>query len=658
MKNILPLLSLLFISFFAQAQSHRAFAQAGQKALRAGNCQEAMMDFQNALLKRPQKTEYAYLFAQAAIDCHAFETAEKTLKNIINQSPDAGFQLGLAQKGQGKYAEAKSSLETYITNYPSATFVEIAKDEIQNCMYALAQKGDSPYAIKNLGKKINSPYSEFAPVLRGDTLYYSSFRFDNRKDWAIPRRKISKAVYSTKGRKGRPMRYGFNQDTMFTANLCFLPDGSGVYYNHCHYENGLKVRCDLYFRQKKKKRGWKKPIKLKINNKDFTTTQPSYYVDNQSNKAYILFASDRNGGQGQLDIWMAPITDKHQLGEPVNLTTINTAGNEITPFYDSTNAVFYFSSDDYLNIGGYDIFRVSAPSLAHIEADIEPLPMPINSPANDIFFVPTGDGTNGFLASNRIGAQYIDKQNQRCCNDLYSWTFTPPKPTIPEPEPTDTIAKLDTTPPLPILPVVAPPEPTFTETAQSMLDLLPIRLFFDNDEPDKRTTATTTQKSYLDTYHKYYAHKSQFVKSFCRPLKGDDKENAQYKLEDFFEYDVKDGGEILESFSGLLLRALRNGEQVEIILKGYTSPRAKTDYNKYLAARRISSVKNHFSRFQDGIFNQYIKNGQLLISELPLGEAQTPTGISDDLWDRRMSVYSVEASMERRVEIIDLKIGE
>ena len=658
MKYLLSLLFSLALPFLAQAQSHRAFAQAGHQALRSGNCHAAMEAFQNAHLKRPSKVEYAALFAKAALDCQAFEIAEKTLKKIQEKSPDATFHLGLAQKGQGKYEEAKSTFESYLSNHPSGAFAKQAADEIENCLYALSQKEDSPYLVKSLGKKINSPYSEFAPVLRGDTLFYSSFRFENRKDWAIPKRKISKAVYSTSGQKGRPMRYGFNKDTLFTANLCFLPDGSGVYYNHCQYENGMKVRCDLYFRQKKKKRGWKKPIKLKINNPQFTTTQPSYYFDSQSNKPYILFSSDRDGGQGQLDIWMAPIADKHQLGEPINLEAINTSGNEITPFFDSIHAQLYFSSDDYLNIGGYDVFRVETASLNQIEADIQPLPMPINTPANDLFFVTTKDGNTGYLASNRTGSLYIDKQNQRCCNDLYSWTYTPPKPTIPTPELTDSIVEIDTTPPIPSPTVKVPSTPTVTVTAQSMLDLLPIRLFFDNDEPDKRTTAVTTQKSYLQTYQKYYPKKVQFITSFCKPLKGDDKENARYEIEDFFEYDVKEGGENLKLFSELLLKALRNGEQVEIILKGYTSPRAKTDYNKYLAARRISSVKNHFNRFQNGVFNQFIQSGQLQISERPLGEAQTPTGISDDLWDRRMSVYSVEASMERRVEIIDLKIGQ
>ena len=659
MKDILRILLILLLPFITQAQSHKAFAQAGEQALQSGNCQAAMMAFQSAQQKRPNKTEYAYHFALAAIECNAFERAEKTLKKIIHEVPDAGYQLGVAQKAQGKYVEAKAAFETYLSNYPSGAFGGEAEREINNCTYALSQNDDSPYQVKTLGKKINSPYSEFAPVLRGDTLFYSSFRFEKRKDWTTPRRKISKAVYSTKGRKGRPMRYGFNKDTMFTANLCFLPDGSGIYYNHCRYVNGMKVRCDLYFRKKKKKRGWKKPIKLKINNEQFTTTQPSYYLDSQSNKEYILFSSDRSGGQGNLDIWMAPIIAKNQLGDPINLKAINTKGNEITPFYDSINAQLFFSSDSYLNLGGYDVFKIKAPILDRPEVDIHPLPWPINTPSNDIFFVTTKNGKTGYLASNREGALFIDKQSKRCCNDLYSWTYDPPKMVVPPSKLTDSLATIDTTPPLPTKSVITTPvEPNFTVTAQSMLDMLPIRLFFDNDEPDKRTTAITTKKSYLETYHKYYPRKTQFVTSFCKPLKGDDKENARYEIEDFFEYDVKEGGETLEIFSDLLLQALQNGEQVEIILKGYTSPRAKTDYNKYLAARRISSVKNHFARFQNGIFNRFIQSNHLKISERPLGEAQTPTGISDDLWDRRMSVFSVAASTERRVEIIDLKIGE
>ena len=644
---------LLLLPFLAQAQSHRAFAQAGHHALNRGNCDQAMEAFQQAHLKKPSKTEYSLFYALSALHCHAYAKAEKTLRSILDESPDAAFHLGRALKGQGKYLEAKKAFETYASQYPEGVFNVQVPDDIEHCIDALSQKKDPNYTIKNMGKKINSPYSEFAPVLRGDTLFYSSFRFENRKDWAIPKRKISKVVYSVNGRKGRPMRYGFNKDTMFTANLCFLPDGSGVYYNHCQYENGLKVRCDLYFRQKKKKRGWKKPIKLKINDNQFTTTQPSYYFDNQSNTPYILFSSNRDGGQGQLDIWMAPILDQHQLGDPINLEAINTSGNEITPFFDSIHSKLYFSSDDYLNIGGYDIFQVATPNLIQIEAEVEPLPPPINSPADDLFFVTKADGLSGFLASNRMGSQYIDEQNQRCCNDLYTWTYDPPKPELPTPL-KDTIVETDTIPPLPYEPVMEPP--TISITAQSMLDLLPIRLFFDNDEPDKRTTAVTTQKSYLEPYQKYYPKKSQFVTSFCKPLKGDERENARYEIEDFFEYDVKEGGENLKTFSNLLLQALQNGEQIEIILKGYTSPRAKTDYNKYLAARRISSVKNHFNRFKNGIFNSFIQSGQLQISERPLGEAHTPAGISDDLWDRRMSVYSVDASMERRVEIIDLKI--
>ena len=108
-------------------------------------------------------------------------------------------------------------------------------------------------------------------------------------------------------------------------------------------------------------------------------------------------------------------------------------------------------------------------------------------------------------------------------------------------------------------------------------------------------------------------------------------------------------------FSNILLKRLNDGDQVEIFLKGYTSPRAKTDYNLFLSKRRISCVRNHFKTHADGIFKQFLKSGQLIISEKPFGETTASQKISDDLNDQRNSIYSVEASIERRVEIVEIK---
>jgi hypothetical protein len=67
-------------------------------------------------------------------------------------------------------------------------------------------------------------------------------------------------------------------------------------------------------------------------------------------------------------------------------------------------------------------------------------------------------------------------------------------------------------------------------------------------------------------------------------------------------------------------------------------------------------VRNYFRRYENGIFEQYLRNGQLQISVLPLGESEADTNVSDDPRNKRLSVFSPEASKERRAEIIEVRI--
>jgi hypothetical protein len=86
----------------------------------------------------------------------------------------------------------------------------------------------------------------------------------------------------------------------------------------------------------------------------------------------------------------------------------------------------------------------------------------------------------------------------------------------------------------------------------------------------------------------------------------------------------------------------------------YASPLAKSKYNYNLSQRRIMSVYNEFHAYNNGILKKYIKNGQLKLDQKPFGESTAPPGISDVKSDLR-SIYTIEASRERRVEIIEIK---
>ena len=141
-------------------------------------------------------------------------------------------------------------------------------------------------------------------------------------------------------------------------------------------------------------------------------------------------------------------------------------------------------------------------------------------------------------------------------------------------------------------------------------------------------------------------------------MQGQMKLFAGERLSGFFEKEVKKGGRDLKTFTNLLHEFLKQGNNLEIVLRGYTSPRAESDYNDMLSKRRIVSVKNHFERYNNGILGEFIRSGKLVILERPYGETQSKSDVSDKMDDVRNSIFGVPASLERRVEIIDVKQAE
>jgi tetratricopeptide (TPR) repeat protein len=185
---------------------------------------------------------------------------------------------------------------------------------------------------------------------------------------------------------------------------------------------------------------------------------------------------------------------------------------------------------------------------------------------------------------------------------------------------------------------------------------LPIALYFDNDQPDPRTRNTTTTQTYGQTVERFLTRKELFVQRFSANLQGIEKDDAAERLGKFFEDEVEKGYIKLEAFASNLELFLKGGSNIEIMVKAFASPLASSDYNLALTQRRIASVRNYFRKFGGGIFEAYVKNGQLKVLTLPLGESAAPPTVSDDARDKRRSVFSVEASRERRAEIIEVRM--
>ncbi len=190
---------------------------------------------------------------------------------------------------------------------------------------------------------------------------------------------------------------------------------------------------------------------------------------------------------------------------------------------------------------------------------------------------------------------------------------------------------------------------TTVEKTQSLEEFAPVVLYFDNDQPNKNSTSVSTQLSYGQTYNSYSNQKNNFASQ-------QDSEEQKSSIKGFFENDVKKGYDDLKTLSGKLAEKLKEGKSVELTVKGFASPLAANDYNTNLTKRRISSILNELSSNKGADLKQYVDSGKIKITEEPNGETASATGISDDDKNRKLSIYDLAPSKERRVEIIGVKI--
>ena len=654
-----PFLKLSILASFvlalatpASGQSFKAYVKAAEEALEQKDYNAALQHYAAALEFQPENTGIQFQYAEIARRFYAYELAEKYYSKVAeskegNRFPLANYRLGEVKKNLGHYDEAKAYFQAYLAGQGvEEPYSSRAGSEMQTCDWARELTAEpARIDVENLGRKVNTDYSEFAPYQAGDTLLYSSFRYDREQDDYRPERKVTKVLYQRGGSRGRPLRRDFNDDNLHTAHTAFSLNGSRLYFTRCDYINATEIRCAIYYRNKDKRGRWSsRAVKLpeEINQPNHTATQPAIGYDSVLQAEVLFFVSDQPGGPGGLNLWWAKIEEgDNAFGRPSLLNELNTDFDDITPFFHTPSQTLYFSSDGHPALGGFDVFKSRRE-----QAWTEPqnLGTPINSSYNDIYYFLGEDGVSGYLSSNRPGSFYLDDSNKACCNDLYS--FDP----IPEEPPA-----ADTTPIVSLPPVQPELPPTEPDIPTRLEDFLPLALYFDNDEPDRRTRRTTTKKTYGETYETYYARRPDYLKAFAGPLEEERREEAAYAVDEFFEEEAKKGYDFLQRFSEILLKRLQSGDEVEIFLKGYTSPRAKSDYNLALSKRRISSVRNHFQTYQDGVFQPYLENGQLTISERPFGEAVAASTVSDALDDLRNSIYHPDAARERRVEIVEIK---
>ena len=157
---------------------------------------------------------------------------------------------------------------------------------------------------------------------------------------------------------------------------------------------------------------WSNAIKL---NKNINTKYWESHAFISEDGQYLVFASDRPGGFGGLDIYISK-KENGDWGTAVNIgLQINTPFNEDRPFLINKTRTLFFSSQDHNNIGGYDIFR-SEMQTNGLWGNPQNLGYPLNTPDDNIFFMPVGNGKSGYFSIFKE-AEGFGKE------DIYKITF-------------------------------------------------------------------------------------------------------------------------------------------------------------------------------------------------------------------------------------------
>ena len=804
---------LLIAGFGIQSSSAQTLKQFKKKAVEAFNNQNyyaALAHYTTILEVDSASNEVLYNHAEAARNYNAYTAAEGSYEKVSNSEASSEFPLtdywlAGVKKSLGKYTESKNLYTKYLNSSSlNPEFVEKAKRELEYLTWAedRINNAEAGIDVQRMGDNINTEFSESSPYEYKGKLYYSTLVMDENDKEYYPYRPSAHIFASPEtGNGGASMQVEGLNSSRHAAHSSFNSAGDKIYYSKCHYvdDESLEIRCDIYVSDVDGQGNFSLSRKLPeaINAPTATNTQPSIALDKTTKKEKLYFVSNRIDGVGGKDIWVSTMKDDGTFSSPILVPDVNTAEDDISPFYHTGTDVLYFSSEGRKSLGGFDVYKKDMAANA-TNTQIEHLSYPINSSFNDIDFTVNEEETKGYFASNRLGSNFIEQKREACCNDIYKVDLEPTlydmlaltfdketgenlngttvelieieetlqsdmnpdtneygykvrknkeyilKATKPGYAPTeiivstenivleDVIGKLylepyrlnlealafdaETTEKLngvtmklvrcdelngdsktnansndfmykninpedcykllvtkpgyvpqtveirtdPLTGNLTMTEKIFLKkvppvTRLTLEGYLPLPLYFDNDEPDRRSKAVVTNKNYIQTNIAYVEREDVFKRKSSKGLAGEQKMQAEYDIENFFSTKVSPAASTLVRFTDHLLRYLEQGNVAEIIIKGYASPLAKDAYNLNLTKRRISSIENHFSSYNGGVFKKFIDQGFLKVTEAPYGEQLSSNGVSDNPKDDKNSIYSIPASLERRVEIIELK---
>jgi outer membrane protein OmpA-like peptidoglycan-associated protein len=561
------------------------------------------------------------------------------------------YALGEAHQLAGNFNEAVESYQhfkRYIKKGKDGD--ELLKEvnvKIAQCYHgnSFAIASNKTVRIENLGANINSSFADYVPVISEDEniIMFTSRRNNNtggKIDYNDE--KYFEDMFIARKKEG-----GYTPAEQFSVSDKYV----GLIENSPKHDAVVGLSFDekklFTYREDKiwvselgSDGNWKGPMELNNAINIQKGYQPHACLTADGNTIY--FSSERKDGKGKLDLYRAKLKSDGNWGEAENLgDIINTAENEDSPYITADGKYLYFSSKGHNSMGGYDIFK------AEIIADgtfgkPENLGAPINSGADDIFYLPNKSGSAAYFASSRkdgLGdmdiykAVFILKPSFTNC-ELIANKYEKNGHTV-------AFSFGDT----------LEPNKAYTLTAQLQLNNLSKQMLYWDVEKDsiaegERYNVTFTEKGEKEIKLEIIAENtiSGAYESFCiakkvlitdivteiqlagNTVKAEDLKQSteQISLKNiYFDFDKSNLRQDAQQTMDENIALLKSNPELIIKIAAHTDSRGSSDYNLALSKRRAQQAVDYL-----------VKNGiarKRIVAVVSLGDKEPANACSKDV---------------------------
>lgn len=443
---------LLFASLHISAQGRQDYYSIANNTFEKGNYQQALEYYTKLLDEAPDTTMDIYPFTPTyrGFGFISFQEINKVVYQIsqcyrllydyrnaeiwaakAKALQDKSFSLaqywyGMSLLANAKYLRAIEELREFnsqITKSSPKYYEALLGIESSMNAIEMMKKPDSIQLLK-LPDPVNQSSSAFAPgIYNGEILLYSS----SVKMIADPEKpgeeepklqsRLFRSVYTTGG-WGTPQQISIPVEEGWNiGGASFSKDMRKAFFTLWR-GNEANGEFAIYFsRSVNGVWGMPKELGRNVNIPGDRSMMP--YFDEE--RGLLYFVSEKQGGQGGLDIWYCMTDTMGNVGVSTNLgPDINTPYDEITPYYNSKQKVLFFSTNGRKGMGGFDVHYAKG-ELGKWEA-VQNMGYPINSSRQEAWYSSTDDYRVAYFASDR---QDCEKNCGIACYKVYQIN-TPP----------------------------------------------------------------------------------------------------------------------------------------------------------------------------------------------------------------------------------------